>query len=90
MRTVFLLFSSPYNQTNRLPSHAPFTLLTYPIIHTHNKPSHTTFHHRVKRTGYCGVKIELPRPLHVENYEGLELRVRTDGRNYVTNLEVRI
>lgn len=42
----------------------------------------------MKRTGYCGVKIELPRPLKVENYEGLELRVRTDGRNYVTNLEV--
>ncbi len=43
----------------------------------------------MKRTGYCGVKIELPRPLKVEGYEGLELRVRTDGRNYVTNLEVR-
>lgn len=42
----------------------------------------------VKRTGYCGVKIELPRPLKVDNYEGLELRVRTDGRNYVTNVEV--
>lgn len=51
-----------------------------------NRPH--TYTHSVKRTGYCGVKIELPRPLKVENYEGLELRVRTDGRNYVTNLEV--
>jgi len=30
----------------------------------------------------------MPRALQIENYEGLELTVRTDGRNYVTNLEV--
>ncbi|GAB5030281.1 nadh:ubiquinone oxidoreductase intermediate-associated protein 30 [Nannochloropsis oceanica] len=43
---------------------------------------------KVKRTGYSAVKIIMPRALKIENYEGLELSVRTDGRNYVTNLEV--
>ena len=42
----------------------------------------------MKRTGYCAVKVAMPRALQIENYEGLELTVRTDGRNYVTNLEV--
>ncbi len=32
----------------------------------------------------------MPRALKIENYEGLELSVRTDGRNYITNLEVGI
>ena len=54
-------------------------------IHSRSNALHIR---RVKRTGYCGVKIDFPRPLKVEGYEGLELRVRTDGRNYVTNLGV--
>lgn len=31
----------------------------------------------------------MPRSFRVEGYEGLELTVRTDGRSYITNLEVR-
>lgn len=63
---------------------------THPhTTHLHPPPPPPTKKHSVKRTGYCAVKIEFPRPLKIENYEGLELKVRTDGRNYVTNLEVR-
>jgi hypothetical protein len=36
------------------------------------------------------VKFPLRPSLPVEGYEGIELRVKTDGRTYITNLEVSV
>jgi len=37
----------------------------------------------VVRSGYCGVRASVPSDLMLHGYEGISMRVMTDGREYV-------
>ncbi|KDO30815.1 hypothetical protein SPRG_04716 [Saprolegnia parasitica CBS 223.65] len=41
----------------------------------------------VVRSGYCAIRGNVPRGLHLHGYEGLAMRIKTDGRTYRINAQ---
>jgi NADH dehydrogenase [ubiquinone] 1 alpha subcomplex assembly factor 1 len=63
--------------------HAPGTALFSGTLSLSLQPTEQ----HVVRSGYCAMRAKVPMDLHLHGFEGLAMRIKTDGRTYRVNFQ---